>query len=41
MKRGRTGFFDMVVEKIPKNPIVERSDMMVDFAFDFMTDPLV
>jgi hypothetical protein len=25
---------------MPKNPIAERSDMMVDFAFAFTPDPL-
>jgi hypothetical protein len=30
-KSGSTGFFEMVVEKMPQNPIVERSEMRVAF----------
>jgi len=33
IKSGSTGFFEMVVEKIPKKPIVESSDMVDTFVF--------
>jgi hypothetical protein len=38
-KRGRTGLFEMVVEKMPKNPIVERREMTVALAFGFVAGP--